>query len=55
MKNTWKVDEARVEASTARLEVTVRIGLFFDGTGNNRFNTQIAADCRAMSEVQGSA
>lgn len=53
MKNTWKVDEARVQASTARLEVTVRIGIFFDGTGNNRFNTQIAADCRAMSEING--
>lgn len=53
MKNTWKVDEARVGSSTASLEVTVRIGIFFDGTGNNRFNTQIAADCRAMSEVNG--
>lgn len=28
--------------------VTLRIGLFFDGTGNNRINTHIAARCRAQ-------
>ncbi|WP_397452286.1 T6SS phospholipase effector Tle1-like catalytic domain-containing protein [Pseudomonas sp. NA-150] len=28
--------------------VTMRLGLFFDGTGNNRINTQIAADCGAQ-------
>ncbi|WP_109512414.1 T6SS phospholipase effector Tle1-like catalytic domain-containing protein [Pseudomonas ovata] len=27
--------------------VTVRVGLFFDGTGNNRVNTRIGAACRA--------
>ncbi|WP_285424465.1 DUF2235 domain-containing protein [Pseudomonas sp. efr-133-TYG-103a] len=37
------------------LEVTVRIGLFFDGTGNNRVNSQIGADCQAMSEVYANA
>lgn len=33
------------------LDVTVRIGIFFDGTGNNRINSQIGADCQAMSEI----
>lgn len=36
---------------TSTLGVTVRVGLFFDGTGNNRSNSQIGADCRAMAEV----
>ena len=34
-------------------EVTVRLGVFFDGTGNNRVNSQIGADCQAMTEVNG--
>jgi len=29
--------------------VTVRIGIFFDGTGNNRVNSQIGAHCRALA------
>lgn len=33
------------------LDVTVRIGIFFDGTGNNRINSQIGADCQAMAEI----
>lgn len=33
------------------LGVTVRIGVFFDGTGNNRINSQIGADCQAMMET----
>ncbi len=53
MKNTWKVETANAGSSIAAMGVTVRIGLFFDGTGNNRYNSQIAADCRAMSEVNG--
>jgi len=53
MKNTWKVDKANAGSGIAALSVTVRIGLFFDGTGNNRYNSQIAADCRAMSEANG--
>lgn len=36
-------------------QVTVRLGVFFDGTGNNRVNSQIGADCHAMSEVNGGA
>jgi hypothetical protein len=35
------------------LGVTVRIGVFFDGTGNNRINSQIGADCRAVMRVDG--
>ena len=31
--------------------VTVHIGVFFDGTGNNRVNSQIGADCQAMMET----
>lgn len=34
-------------------EITVRLGVFFDGTGNNRVNSQIGADCQAMAEVCG--
>jgi hypothetical protein len=34
-----------------RPKVTVRIGLFFDGTGNNRVNSRIGADCQALCEL----
>ena len=37
------------------VEVTVRLGVFFDGTGNNRVNSQIGADCQAMTEEIGRA
>jgi hypothetical protein len=37
--------------SFAPLNVTVRIGVFFDGTGNNRVNSQVGADCQAMAEI----
>lgn len=37
------------------LNVTVRIGVFFDGTGNNRINSQIGADCQAMAEIYNGA
>jgi hypothetical protein len=37
------------------LNVTVRVGVFFDGTGNNRINSQIGADCQAMAEVYSGA
>jgi hypothetical protein len=39
----------------ASLGVTVRIGVFFDGTGNNRVNSQIGADCQAMTSVYQNA
>lgn len=51
MKNTWTVNKGAAVSDTAVLRVTVRAGLFFDGTGNNRVNSQIGADCRAMMEV----
>ncbi|MDH0746802.1 DUF2235 domain-containing protein [Pseudomonas sp. GD03842] len=41
--------------STGALDVTVRIGVFFDGTGNNRINSQIGADCQAMAEIYNGA
>lgn len=34
--------------------VTLRIGLFFDGTGNNRINSHIAARCRAQITINNS-
>lgn len=51
MKKTWEVNRKPVVSDTAMLRVTVRAGLFFDGTGNNRSNSQTGADCRAMMEV----
>lgn len=33
----------------------MRIGVFFDGTGNNRTNSQIGADCQAMAEIYNGA
>lgn len=51
MKSTWMVRHATDVSVTAMLRVTVRAGLFFDGTGNNRVNSQIGADCRDMMEV----
>lgn len=33
---------------TPKRRVTVRVGLFFDGTGNNRVNTRIGSECRAV-------
>lgn len=38
-------------SNDGQLAVTLRIGVFFDGTGNNRVNSQIGADCRAMAET----
>jgi hypothetical protein len=38
-------------ATANALSVTVRIGVFFDGTGNNRINSQIGADCQAMAQI----
>ena len=51
MKNTGTINKGGAVSDTAVLRVTVRAGLFFDGTGNNRVNSQIGADCRAMMEV----
>ncbi|PHN25270.1 T6SS phospholipase effector Tle1-like catalytic domain-containing protein [Pseudomonas sp. ICMP 561] len=51
MKNTRNVLIAQGASGAATLGVTVRVGVFFDGTGNNRSNSQIGADCRAMAEI----
>ncbi|MBC3950574.1 T6SS phospholipase effector Tle1-like catalytic domain-containing protein [Pseudomonas folii] len=53
MKNTRIVLTAQGASGAATLGVTVRVGVFFDGTGNNRSNSQVGADCRAMAEVSG--
>ncbi|MFJ4145535.1 T6SS phospholipase effector Tle1-like catalytic domain-containing protein [Pseudomonas sp. NPDC089734] len=51
MKSTGMTRQASAVSATAMLHVTVRAGLFFDGTGNNRVNSQIGADCQAMMEI----
>jgi hypothetical protein len=51
MKNTWKVLPATDAFNGTPLGVTVRLGVFFDGTGNNRYNSQVGKNCRAMAEV----
>lgn len=40
-------EEDEEEELTARQAVTLRIGVFFDGTGNNASNSAIGAQCRA--------
>jgi hypothetical protein len=42
-------------SGAARLRVTVRAGLFFDGTANNRANSRIGAECQAMMEANHNA
>ncbi|KPB69540.1 T6SS phospholipase effector Tle1-like catalytic domain-containing protein [Pseudomonas cannabina] len=51
MKSTWSVKQSSEISGAVVLQVTARIGIFFDGTGNNRVNSQIGADCRALLEV----
>ena len=48
----WNKDSRGV---AGKLSVIVRIGVFFDGTGNNRVNSQIGADCQAMAEIYNGA
>lgn len=40
-----------MEAIYQKRRIKVRIGLFFDGTGNNRINSQIAAECRIQAPM----
>jgi Uncharacterized alpha/beta hydrolase domain (DUF2235) len=40
-----------MESIYPKRRVKVRIGLFFDGTGNNRINSQIAAECRTQAPM----
>jgi hypothetical protein len=50
MQDTGNVQHATVSA-IANLRVTLRAGLFFDGTANNRVNSRIGAECQAMMEA----
>ncbi|MGW8465954.1 phospholipase effector Tle1 domain-containing protein [Pseudomonas sp. CLCA07] len=45
----WEDKEAREEAS--RVKITLRIGVFFDGTGNNPFNVEMGRKCGAHHPV----
>ncbi|MEX6665536.1 DUF2235 domain-containing protein [Pseudomonas sp. W2-17] len=47
------ISHASADSHAGAQQVTVRLGVFFDGTGNNRVNSQIGADCQAMAEVYG--
>ncbi|MFH7423001.1 DUF2235 domain-containing protein, partial [Pseudomonas syringae pv. tagetis] len=40
-------------SDVVRRRVTARVGIFFDGTGNNRVYSQIGAVCQALFEVNG--
>lgn len=51
MKITGNVQHKSAIHDMSGPRVTVRAGFFFDGTGNNRANSRIGADCRAMMEV----
>lgn len=55
MVSIFKVSGAAYGTHVQHRGVTVRIGLFFDGTGNNRINSQIAADCRAQALMNNNA
>ena len=53
MKNTGNVKEDATVSDAAALRVTIRAGVFFDGTGNNRLNSRIGADLQSLMEVNG--
>ena len=55
MGSLFKVSRTAYGAQVQMRGVTVRMGLFFDGTGNNRINSQIAADCRAQAQSTDNA
>ena len=46
----WEAKEAREEA--ALVKVTLRIGVFFDGSGNNPFNVEMGASARLIIRYQ---
>ncbi|MCU1752760.1 hypothetical protein [Pseudomonas sp. 6D_7.1_Bac1] len=47
--DAWEARQAREEA--ARVKITLRIGVFFDGTGNNPFNVEMGRKCGAHHPV----
>ncbi|WP_459200615.1 T6SS phospholipase effector Tle1-like catalytic domain-containing protein [Pseudomonas tremae] len=51
MNHEWNVQPATPTPYAVSRRLTARIGVFFDGTGNNRVNSQIGADCQALIEV----
>lgn len=51
MKQSNNTAYKKSVSNAGSLAVTLRIGVFFDGTGNNRINSQIGADCRALAET----
>ncbi|WP_122206969.1 DUF2235 domain-containing protein [Pseudomonas viridiflava] len=53
MKNTGSINSHPIVSDAAALRVTARAGIFFDGTGNNRCNSRIGADCQALMEING--
>lgn len=55
MVSTFKTSGTADSRDPEMRGVTVRIGMFFDGTGNNRINSQIAADCRALAAENNKA
>lgn len=55
MQETRNIDRTVPVGESARARVTVRAGLFFDGTANNRVNSRIGAECQAMMETNNNA
>ncbi|KPX49124.1 T6SS phospholipase effector Tle1-like catalytic domain-containing protein [Pseudomonas ficuserectae] len=53
MNDKWSVEQIAAISDVVTRRVTARIGIFFDGTGNNRVNSQIGADCQALIEMNG--
>ena len=51
MNTTARVNVHPDAPEVTRPHVTVRVGLFFDGTGNNRVNSRIAAQCREQMQA----
>ena len=45
----WEAKESREEAT--HVKITLRIGVFFDGTGNNPFNVEMGRKCGAHHPV----
>ncbi|WP_459202897.1 phospholipase effector Tle1 domain-containing protein [Pseudomonas fragariae (ex Marin et al. 2024)] len=51
MSDKRSFQQSAVLSDAVTRRVTARVGIFFDGTGNNRFNSQIGADCQALIEI----
>lgn len=55
MQKTGSVQHTVPVSAVAKLRVTVRAGIFFDGTANNRVNSRIGAECQAMMEANNNS